>query len=413
MGRANYLAVFLLFVSFTCNEFVFAESGWQRIEVPASFVDRDGVTRQPRCAGAPQLTAGGIEPTDTEFSFFVREGNPRKLLIALDGGGACWEANTCIGSALAGDPIYEPVVNESPESLATAGGLGDLGNPGNPLSDFTQVFVPYCTGDIHWGSKDTQYVYTMPDGSPLPWTIHHRGFDNNVAVLAWLLDYYQSLGFAPSQVVLAGSSAGGYGVLLTLPALKQLLPVTTRTYMIADSANGVVNDSFYQAALGGYALSGGNWGVEINIPDFLVGAFASGPNAMSVATYTTLAWHYPFTRFGQYTRAWDEVQIFYYNVMQNIDYPERWTDQAYLLANALPWSIKARTNMQLSALAFNYRYYIAAGTEHVILPEDSFYEENSAQGLYFRDWVDDMVNQRFLWRAKDWRNVSCFPNCLQ
>jgi len=31
MGRANYLAVFLLFVSFTCNEFVFAESGWQTI----------------------------------------------------------------------------------------------------------------------------------------------------------------------------------------------------------------------------------------------------------------------------------------------------------------------------------------------------------------------------------------------
>ena len=413
MRRAIYLAVFSLVILLPHSELAFAESDWQQIDASASFVDRNGIPREPGCSGGPELTASGIQPSDTQFSFFIRVGNPRKLLIALDGGGACWDANTCIGSALAGDPIYEPVVDETPDSLANAGGLGDINNPENPFSDYTQVFVPYCTGDIHWGSKDTQYVYTLPDNSQLPWTIHHRGFDNNVAVLEWLLNYYQTeIGFAPKKVILAGSSAGGYGVLLALPALKQLLPITTRTYMLADSANGVVTESFYETALGGYAVSGGNWGIENNVPDFLLGAFASGPNAMSVYTYTTLAWHYPFTRFGQYTRAWDEVQIFYYNVMQNIDHPERWADPDYLLASALPWTIKARANMHLSALAPNYRYYIAAGTEHVILPGDSFYEENSAQGLYFRDWVDDMVNQRFLWRARDWRNVSCFPNCL-
>ncbi|MGD8572820.1 MAG: pectin acetylesterase-family hydrolase [Gammaproteobacteria bacterium] len=412
MRYGKFLAVFLVVSAAIQTEVVFAAENWQQINVPDSFVDRNGVTREPSCSGGPVPTTTGIESADTEFSFFIREGNPDKLLVALDGGGACWDANTCIGSALTPNPVYNLVVDETPGSLANAGGLGDVDNPDNPLSDYTQVFVPYCTGDIHWGSRDTQYVYTLPDNSQLPWTIHHRGFDNYIAVLEWLQDYYQSMGVAPDKVVLAGSSAGGYGVLLGLPALKARLPTGTRAYLLADSANGVVTQSFYETALGGQALSGGNWGIESNIPSFLLSAFASGPDAMAVSTYTTLAWRYPFTRFGQYTRAWDEVQIFYYNVMLNVDHPERWADQTYLLSNALPWSLKARANMHLSALAPNYRYYIGAGSEHVVLAENSFYTESSARGVYFRDWVDDMVNRRFTWWGSDWRNVSCFPGCL-
>jgi hypothetical protein len=69
--------------------------------------------------------------------------------------------------------------------------------------------------------------------------------------------------------------------------------------------------------------------------------------------------------------------------------------------------------MRVSALAFNYRYYLAAGTGHTVFPNDSFYIENSAQDVMFSDWVDDMVNRRFVWFRSDWRNVSCEPNCLE
>lgn len=413
MTRKNLSALFLLLcVVFFYAEGVLGAPGWQQVDASSPFIDAQGIPREPACSGGPQITATGqLQPADTRFSFFIRQGNPRKLLIALDGGGACWDANTCIGSALAGQAVYNPTVDESAQSLATLGGIADLDNPENPLSDYTQVFVPYCTGDIHWGSRDTQYVFTLPDNSQIPWTIHHRGFDNNLAVLKWLRDYYKDLGVAPKKVVLAGSSAGGYGVLLVLPSVKQWLSKRTRTYMIADSANGVLSDSFYEAALGGQALSGGNWGIENNIPEFLLAALASGPDSLAVATYTTLAWRFPFTRFGQYTRAWDKTQISFYNVMLNVDHPERWADPAYLQANALPWSIKARTYMYLSALAPNYRFYIGAGSAHTILPDNSFYQENSAQGLYFRDWVEDMVSRRSVWRGSDWRNASCFPEC--
>jgi hypothetical protein len=355
-------------------------------------------------------TAEGLVAADTEFSFFFRQGESDKLLIALDGGGACWDANTCIGSALLGEPIYDLEVDETVESLANFGGIADLSNDDNPFRDYTQVFIPYCTGDIHWGSKDTTYEYFNPkDGTSTSWTIHHRGFDNVLAVLEWLTNNQDEV---PAKVVVAGASAGGYGTLLTLPAVKQLVPWFTRTYLLADSSIGVINGDFYERALGGYTLSGGVWGVEKNIPDFLRGAFASGPDVLALATNTTLAWRYPGTRFGQYTRAWDEVQIFYLNVMKYLAEPARWSDPATLLPTALAWTAKARLNMRLSALAPNYRFYIGAGSEHTLLADETFYTEDSAEGVLFSDWVDDMLNRRFPWGG-DWRNISCAPNCLE
>jgi len=392
---------------------VSAEPAWQQIDAPDSFTDRNNILREPSCSGGPKVIPGGVVPANTEFSFFFRVGDPRKLLIALDGGGACWDPNTCVGSALLGDPTYELEVDETPESLSETGGIADLDNPSNPFSDYTQVFIPYCSGDVHWGSKDTVYSYTAPDGTTWRWPIHHRGFDNVVAALEWLRDYYQSeAGRSPAKVVVAGASAGGYGALLTLPAVKEIVPRFTRTYLLTDSSNGVINADFYEVALGGYALSGGVWGVEQNVPEFLLGAFASGPDTLALSTNTTLAWRYPGTRFGQYTRAWDEVQIFYLNVMKHLADPTQWLDPTTLLPTALEWTAKARLYMRLSALAPNYRFYLGAGSEHTVLADESFYMEYSAQGLLFSDWVDDMLNRRSLWGG-DWRNVSCAPNCLE
>lgn len=414
--KFNKLLALITFSLFLCIP-AWAENPWIRIDLNEPFTDSSGVPRQPSCSGGPIPTGNPIipiAPADTQFAFFLRKANPRKLLIALDGGGACWDANTCIGTALAGDPIYQLTVNETPETLAQAGGIADLDNPHNPFANYTQVFIPYCTGDTHLGSKDTTYDFVF-NGMPLPWTIHHRGYDNLLSVLRELSAYYQDIGFAPAKTVVLGGSAGGYGGLLALPAVKALLPHRTRTYLLADSANGVINDDFYQRAIGGLTVSGGVWGVEHNVPDFLMGAFASGPDAFAVSVYTTLAWRYPRTHIGQYTRAWDSVQIFYYNVMKHLNYPEFWSDETYLMPTAIEWSLKARTYMNLSAMAPNYRFYIGAGTDHTIVADNSFYTEHSAENIYFSDWVKDMVSRRNIWwfpPGNDWRNVSCAPFCL-
>lgn len=381
-----------------------AEDGWQQVDASAPFVDRNGKTRFPSCSGAPEPPLF-VSPSPTEFSFFVRLGNPDKLVIAFDGGGACWDPLTCLGSVVAGDSVYDPIINETPAVLDAAGGLGNRVNPDNPVADYFQVFIPYCTGDLHTGSRDTEYI--LPGfGS---WTIHHRGYDNVIAVLEWLSAYYSAaVGHPPKDVFVTGASAGGYGAFFAYPAIDDLLPWWTRKRAFSDSANGIINQDFYNRAL----TPEGVWGVWDNMPPQLANAFASGPDALPTVLNQALAWSYPRTRFGQYTRAFDAVQIFYLNVAKNLNSPELWADPSQLLVTALEWSIKARTNMVISALTtFNYRFYLGAGFAHTVIADDSLYAEDSAQGVRLVDWLDDMINRRFVF-GSDWRNVACSQDCI-
>jgi hypothetical protein len=381
-----------------------AEDGWQQVDASAPFIDRNGKERFPSCSGAPEPPFF-VTPSPTEFSFFYREGNPKKLVIAFDGGGACWDALTCLGSVVVGDPVYDPVIDETPADLDAAGGLADRQNPDNPVSDYFQVFIPYCTGDLHTGSRDTQY--TLPGLGTR--TIHHRGYDNFVAVLEWLIDYYTHVvGYPPTDVFVTGASAGGYGAFFAYPAIDELLPRWTRKRAFSDSANGIINQDFYNRAL----TPEGVWGVWENMPPQLANAFASGPDALPTALNQSLAWSYPRTRFGQYTRAFDAVQIFYLNIAKNLNSPGLWADPTQLLVTAFEWSVKARASMVISAFTtFNYRFYLGEGFEHTAIADSSVYTEDSAQGVRLVDWLDDMINRRFVF-GSDWRNVTCFQDCI-
>jgi hypothetical protein len=389
-------------------------SDWIRIDVASEpFTDRNGVQRTPGCSGGPELVAtpGGPVPiiADTDFSFFFRVGNTDELAIFWDGGGACWDALTCVGSALSGSPLYNLTVDETATDLDAAPGLGDLLNPANPIRDYTQVFIPYCTGDLHTGARDTTYFYPAADGSTIPWTIHHRGYDNVVAVLEWLTDYYQNdVGRAPARVFLGGASAGGYGVLYGYPAVAKRLPASTRTRVMVDAANGVINQDFYDRAL----ATDGVWGIWDNMAPELAQAFSSRPDALTIEIFKSLGWNYPHTRFGQYTTAFDAVQILYYNVARNLNSPELWFDPLQIVLSGADFTFRARTYMLLTALqTFNYRAYLAKGSDHTVIADNKFYTEDSAQGVYLSDWLDDMINRFWPWGG-DWRNVSCAPDCL-
>jgi hypothetical protein len=229
-----------------------------------------------------------------------------------------------------------------------------------------------------------------------------------VAVLTWLMDYYDhTVGHPPLDVFLTGASAGGYGVLYTYPAVHRLLPWTTRIRVLSDSANGVINQDFYDRALDDDSV----WGIRDNLAPELVHAFESGPDAIVVELNKSLGQHYPQTRFGQYPRAFDAVQVFFYHVARHVESPELWNDPAKLLVTGAEWTARARASMWLSAqTTWNYRFYLAQGTAHTIIGDDRFYTEDSAKGVLFSNWVNDMIKHR-LPRGNDWRNVICTPHC--
>jgi hypothetical protein len=115
--------------------------------------------------------------------FFVQRGNTNKLLFGLDGGGACWDAATCVGSPLTGSSTYTVSLNGLPGTIAGAEGIFNTRNRKNPFRNYTKIFIPCCSADIHWGSKDTTYVLNPGQENELPWTIRHRGSDNFTTAL--------------------------------------------------------------------------------------------------------------------------------------------------------------------------------------------------------------------------------------
>lgn len=70
-----------------------AREGWTRI-VPKPLTI-DGRLYTPTCSNAPGTTP--------DFSFFFRQGTADGLVVFFNGGGSCWNDETCSKPRLAGD----------------------------------------------------------------------------------------------------------------------------------------------------------------------------------------------------------------------------------------------------------------------------------------------------------------------
>ena len=53
-----------------------------------------------------------------------------------------------------------------------------LTDPAAPEHGYTHVYVPYCTGDLHWGNATVRYQGGV--------TIEHRGAVNAQTAVDWL-----------------------------------------------------------------------------------------------------------------------------------------------------------------------------------------------------------------------------------
>jgi hypothetical protein len=125
-----------------------------------------------------------------------RRSDSDRVLIYLQGGGACYDVPGCTGP----DPAASHFDGYGPDELEEAKadellhGVFDRSDADNPFRSYNQVFVPYCTGDVHSGDN----VYG---------DLHFKGHTNLQAFLARLVPTFADA----EQVVLAGSSAGGLG----------------------------------------------------------------------------------------------------------------------------------------------------------------------------------------------------------
>ena len=299
------------------------------------------------------------------YRFFVHRGDAAKLLIEYEGGGACWNGGTCESE------IYNKRITNDLVALQQTGalpGIYDRTNPANPLRDYTHVYVPYCTGDLHWGNSTA--TYASASGAPL--AIQHKGAVNATSALNWA----QANVPAPTQVAVFGCSAGGYGAALWSARIARAYP-GARMVELADSAAGVAAEGFFGTLLA-------SWGVRDAWPDFIpdLALDRIDPAAVSLPMlYSAIAGFYPTHSFSQFNTRADSVQTFFYVLSKG----------SITSTDATDWAARMVSNVEtISTTNPNFRAYLAPGTEHCVINRPSFYTQ-TVGGRKLSDWVTTLL----------------------
>ena len=146
------------------------------------------------------------------YAFWLRlapAGNPvERIVVDMQGGGACLFESDCLGVR-----ANSPFLFRADDEGAPAGGYQADDPAANVFANWTRLFLPYCTQDLHIGGG-TQSVFPGI-------TVNRYGAVNARAAFRYLrgvlwraLDDVDSDGFRPDRltVMLAGESAGAWGV---------------------------------------------------------------------------------------------------------------------------------------------------------------------------------------------------------
>ena len=268
----------------------------------------------------------------TPMRFYINRAQSNDMLYMMQPGGACWDYATCTETATTGpeaglgafnpDGIPQNYMNGTASQSLMSSLLSPLmvrmdlahiliGEPRVETQNWTQVFVPYCTGDIHMGSAVRSY--TSPAGDAR--IQHYSGLKNVQAIAQWLIDH----GFEqPNRLLVYGTSAGGYGALANYATLRNMLQPQAHSSML-DDAGTVFNTPFgadpsAHPSVGLYDKVRDEWGMDgpegmITINSRLSPYFDRGNMG---SAYSALAKTFPNDRFGYTTYQRDAIIAAYH-----------------------------------------------------------------------------------------------------
>ena len=202
------------------------------------------------------------------------------LMVYMEGGGACWDAQTCfvLNAASQIAAPYTATIFEKDVATLDASGLFSRTDAASPFAGASFAYVPYCTGDVHAGT--TVQTYTVNGQSK---TVHHTGGLNAQVIVDRLHATLPNV----SRVWLVGSSAGGYGATLNQGRYAGAWPAAA-IEVLQDSA------PFVDVMAGRYPLWQQAWGIALP-----PGCTACGTSFPAVIDALVAA--YPATRLGLLT----------------------------------------------------------------------------------------------------------------
>ena len=284
------------------------------------------------------------------FHFYLREASPTKVLFYLEGGGACFSGDMC----KPGSGTYSETI--SPISkLEDSPGIFDFDNPENPFADYSVVYVPYCTGDVHAGNITKDYGNGV--------VTQHKGFVNASNALDTMIKRFPNT----TQLVVAGSSAGSFPTPVFAGIAGDRLP-NADLKVFADSS-GAVPDAM------GFVI--GNWGTLETLPDWPEIEGLTVDQFTPAYTFIKAAEHNPKIRFARHDFAFD-------NVLSSF------ARMAGLSPDDLV-SVMRTNEAKVEATGVNVANWISPGDDHTIAVRDEFYTEEM-NGVRFVDWFTAFMN---------------------
>jgi hypothetical protein len=212
--------------------------------------------------------------------------DPSRFVIFLEGGGACYGATgsddtNCFvreKSALGSSTYWAATFNDTNNLLS-----GDASI--NPFAAWTRVFVPYCSGDVHSGTRTAVVSPALP--------FFFSGHLTVAAVVAYLSASRPGLASA-SAVLLSGSSAGGIGTFLHADWLRAALPRAADVRAAPQSGfffPPIANYTAFAAGAGGPPWAGSSGAVQALWGSYLPPACVAAQGAGACGTLTA---SYPY-----------------------------------------------------------------------------------------------------------------------
>lgn len=304
---------------------------WEQVEAPADCACSDG----------------------TPYHYWIRRGDPTRVVYFLEGGGACFSAATC-GPA---SPTYtRNLVGRAGATAPADGGIFALDDERNPFADWSMVFVPYCTGDLHLGAKAQDYGEGV--------VVQHRGAINARTALDATAEAFPDA----EQVVVAGSSAGSAAAPVYAGLAHDVLPAAEVT-LLADGSAAYPDDPGITVAIGTL------WAAFDRLPDW---PEQTGPPPEDWTLPRILVQagrHAPDMRQATINSAYDDVQAGFSALIGR--------------SGDLLEMIDAN-NALVESEGVELHSWVGPGTQHTVLGRDSFYTDE-VDGTSLRDWVTDLV----------------------
>lgn len=292
----------------------------------------------------------------------------KKLVVFFQGGGGCFDEGSC---GLKGVTKFD-VGNFACGWIEGTGGSGifNLSELNNPFLDWNMVFLPYCSGDIYTGQAEDVEI----DGVNGKFDFLGRGRVEDAA--AFLAANFSDM----DTVLIAGSSAGGFGATINFPLLASAFPNSALS-LIADSSPLFRDDDAMSPCMQQNWRD--VWNMDATLPMGCTGCFETNGDGLH-NFYPWLTMTYPNVNMGLISAEGDGTIRWFFGWGQD----GCTSSQTVPIPTYTDGLIDLRDSVLVPTGQWS-TYYISANN-HVHLPNARFYSL-SEDGVNLTDWAIGVV----------------------